>query len=306
MIAKEANQNEKDKNAKDKNESLLKLIIASSFDKDGNEVPLDQIADKMKDSMSEEQFEAFKKDMTDTYEKNKDNQEFKDALVKAKENIKPEDYDKMLEDAKKEAKDTLEQLDKEKKEIEEHEKKIAEIEKKVEETEDEDKIEELKKELENLKNNPPKTLASEATGISSTGTQTGGGEDDASKEGKDSDDKKDEKGDQESAKKPEDYSNEDIEKMQDEISDLDPEKDKDKIKEKEDLLKSIAKAKDKSEDELLPKVEKGSDGKQYQKKTGPMGGKYYRVKGDDGWGPWNSGEPANESLKNYLLKMLMS
>jgi hypothetical protein len=59
--------------------------------------------------------------------------------------------------------------------------------------------------------------------------------------------------------------------------------------------------------EYLPKVEKGADGKQYQHKTGPRGGKYYRVKDDNsGWGPWNSGEPANESLKNYLLKLLNS
>lgn len=94
---------------------MIKLLTACSFDKDGNEIPLDERINKMKDNMSDEQFEAFKKDMTETYEKNKDNQDFKDALVKAKNNIKPEEYDKMIEEAKKEAKTTLEELEKEKK-----------------------------------------------------------------------------------------------------------------------------------------------------------------------------------------------
>ena len=127
MLAKESNKNEKDKNEKSKNDAMLKLLTACSFDKDGNEIPLEDRINKMKDTMSDEQFESFKKDMTSTYEKYKDDKDFKDSLEKAKSNIKPEDYDKMIDEAKKEAKTTLEQIDKEKKEIEEYSKKIQEL-----------------------------------------------------------------------------------------------------------------------------------------------------------------------------------
>ena len=94
--------------------------------------------------------------------------------------------------------------------------------------------------------------------------------------------------------------------MQDEVADLDPEKDKDKIKEKEDLLKSIAKAKGKDESEYITKNETSKDGKPIQKRVGPRGGHYYRTKGDDGWGTWQSGTGPNESkyssLSSYLLE----
>lgn len=286
MLAKESNKNEKNKNEKSKNDAMLKLLTACSFDKDGNEIPLEDRINKMKDTMSDEQFESFKKDMTSTYEKYKDDKDFKDALEKAKSNIKAEDYDKMIDEAKKEAKSTLEQIAKEKKEIEEHNRKIQDLEDEINGADEKDKeIRELKRQLEDLKQNPPSTIAGTATGVEVTKPSGEEGDD----------------------KEVEDYSNEDIEKMQDEISDLDPEKDKDKIKEKEELLKSIAKAKGKSEDEYLPKSETGSDGKQYQHKTGPRGGKYYRVKAaGKSWGPWNSGEPANESLKCYLNRLLNS
>ena len=89
MMAKKSNQKEKDDNTKKKNDAMLKLLTACSFDKDGNEIPVEERINKMKDTMSPEQFEAFKKDMTETYEKNKDNPDFKDALIKAKSNIKP-------------------------------------------------------------------------------------------------------------------------------------------------------------------------------------------------------------------------
>ena len=98
---------------------------------------------------------------------------------------------------------------------------------------------------------------------------------------------------------PKELSNEDIEKMQDDMANLDPEKDKDKIKEMEDKLKDAAKKAGKDESEYLMKTDTDKDGKQRQHKTGPRGGKYYRVKGDDGWGDWISGEP-NECLSSSI------
>ena len=63
---------------------------------------------------------------------------------------------------------------------------------------------------------------------------------------------------------------------------MDPEKDKDKIKEKEDLLKSIAKAQGKDEDAFEIKTETGGDGKVYKKWKGPNGGECWMSKKDDG------------------------
>ena len=56
MLAKQSNEKEKNENEKKKNDSMLKLLIACSFDKDGNEIPVEERIDKMKDSMSPEQF----------------------------------------------------------------------------------------------------------------------------------------------------------------------------------------------------------------------------------------------------------
>ena len=81
MIARKSNQKEKDENTQKKNDAMIKLLTACSFDKDGNEIPLEQRLEKMKDTMSPEQFESFKKEMTETYEKNKDNTNNKHSLV---------------------------------------------------------------------------------------------------------------------------------------------------------------------------------------------------------------------------------
>lgn len=163
-MAREANAKEKDKTLQKKNEAMIDLLTACSFDKDGNPIPLDQRMDKMKDMMSPEQFESFKKEMNETYEKVKDDQKFLDALTKAKENIKPEDYDKMVEDAKSKAKTTLEQVEKEKKEYEEYEKNLNDIEEQLKDADD-DKKKELEEKLKQLQQNPPKSITSAATGV---------------------------------------------------------------------------------------------------------------------------------------------
>ena len=101
-------------------------------------------------------------------------------------------------------------------------------------------------------------------------------------------------------------SDDDIEKLQNEMGELDPEKDPDKLKELEDKLKQAAKDAGKDEDAFLIKTETGADGTQYKKMTGPRGGKYYKAKPKDGsWSKdWMSGEPPkNESfidLRSYM------
>ena len=175
MLSKKANKKEKDEHTKKKNDALIKILTACSFDKDGQEIPIDERIEKMKDVMTPEQFEAFKKDMKDTYEKVKDDPKYKDAMKKAKESIKPEDYDKYMEDSKKEASETFAQLEKEKKEIIEHEKQIKEIQAQIDGADGDEKDEEIKKlkeELEELKKNAPQTLTTAASGVTGGGTPT--------------------------------------------------------------------------------------------------------------------------------------
>lgn len=280
-LAKKSNENEKNATEKKKNDAMINLLTACSYDKDGNEIPFDQRMEKMKDMMSPEQFESFKKDMEDQYNKVKDSQDFKDALKKAHDSIKPEEYDQMIKDAKESAKKTLEQVEKEKKEQEDYEKELQELEKKIKGTDDKEEKDKLQQQLQQQQQNPPQSTIATATGVTPSGTQQG------------------------SEKKPEDYTDDEIDTMQEELAGLDPEKDKDKIKEKEDLLKSIAKAKGKDENEFVPKVDTGKNGTIYQHKVGPLGGKYKRPKKKDGsWGEWTSESLKNTSLMGFLYERL--
>ena len=66
---------------------------------------------------------------------------------KAKENIKPEQYDELLESAKKEAKETLDALAKEKEEIDAYEKQLNDLDEQINGGDEKDK--EIKKLNEN-------------------------------------------------------------------------------------------------------------------------------------------------------------
>ena len=334
MIAKQSNEKEKNANEKAKNDSMIKLLTACSFDKDGNEIPLEERINKMKDTMSPEQFEAFKKDMTDTYEKNKDSQEFKDALAKAKANIKPEDYDKMLEDAKKEAKATLEQLDKEKKEIDEYKQKHDDLEKQMKGEKDKDKLNELKTQQAQLQQNAPTSMVSSATGVTATGepaSPTG-------EPGPNKDDDKD--GDTEPKKKSEEEIKAEHDKIKKEYSEksdalakeyqdkIDKETDKDKKEALENEWvkkeKALSADKNKKMDEIDDndehdtekdetkkgkykiqdeEIEDPETGKMIKVKTytGPRGGKFYYPEGSPKT-PENKVYVESISIFDYLLE----
>ena len=261
LLSKKANEKEKDEHTKKQNDALIKMLTACSFDKDGQEIPIDERIEKMKDVMTPEQFEVFKKDMKDTYEKVKDDSKYKDAMKKAKESIKPEDYDKYMEDSKKEASEIFAQLEKEKKEIIEHEKQIKEIQDQINGADGDEKDEEIKKlkeELEELKKNAPQTLTTVASGVSA-----GGSEDD-----KKSDDDKKTEGDGD--KKTEG----DGDKKTEGDDDKKTEGDDDKKTEGDD---------EKTEGEYTVKDEEIEDenGKKIKVKTytGPRGGKFYYPEG---------------------------
>lgn len=274
-LSKKLNDDEKDKTIRVKNESLIKMATACSYDKDGKEIPLSERIKKMKDLIPPEQFEQFEKDVNEEYEKIKKDPKFQDNLKEAKNSISKEDYDKLIDDAKDQSEETLQKLTKEKEELEKYEESVKEVENKIKNAKGDDK-KKLEEELERIKQSKPKSELYDSLSP------------------KDTDEKKDLK----------EYNNDEIEKIQDELSNLDPEKDKDKIKEKEDLLKSIAKSKGKDENEFITKTDKDENGNPRQHKTGPRGGKYYRVKTDNQWGPWNSDTNECISLCDYLKESL--
>ena len=281
LLARKANEKAKSDSEKKENEAMLDLMAACTYDKDGKEIPMDQRLERMKGIVGEDKWEDFKTKMNDIYEKNKDSEEFKKALENVKSEISKKDVESFISESKERAKSTIEQIAKDKTEQVELEKKIAEIEKSLEGEKDPiDNMtpEEMRAELKKLKAQQAKAQQGGLLGRLQTALGIGetGGESETGGKPKD----------------PKDYTDEEIESLQDEIAELDPENDKDKIKEKEDLLKNIAKAKGKGEKDFLVDTETGADGKVYQKKVGPKGGKYYRGKHDDGgWGVWQSGEP---------------
>ena len=319
LLSRKANQKEKDANIKKKNDALIKLLTACSFDKDGNEIPLEERIDKMKDTMSPEQFEAFKKDITETYEKSKDDDKFKDAIKKAKENIKPEQYNELLESAKKEAKETLEVLAKEKEEIDAYEKQLNDLDEQINGGDEKDKeIKKLKAELEELKNNPPQTLASSATGISSSTTSTEEPNGDQEKDPKEELDKIKKEYEEKSTALADEYQKK-----------IDDEKDPDKKKELEDEWtkeeKKLSAEKNKKMDDIDDiddhteeddtkqgkyKVQdkeitdpKTGEKKKVKTYTGPRGGKFYYPDGAPKK-PENKVYIENLSLTEYLLMCL--
>jgi hypothetical protein len=72
LLASKANEQDKDETRKKKTGALLDLLAASSYDADGNEIPVEERMEKLKDMVGEDNWETFKKDMEETYKDNKD------------------------------------------------------------------------------------------------------------------------------------------------------------------------------------------------------------------------------------------
>ena len=164
MIAKEANKKEEDENQKKKNDSMMKLLTACSFDKDGNEIPLEDRLDKMKDVLPPDtDIEAWKKEMEEGYNKIKDDPKFKKDLEEAAKSVKSADLDKYVEDAKKEAKQTLKEVEDKKKEIEEQKKELERIEQESKDAAGQ-KAKELNNQKESIKDKIAKITAGGVVG----------------------------------------------------------------------------------------------------------------------------------------------
>lgn len=142
LLAKKSNETEKDSTTKKENESMLKLLTACSFDKNGNEIPFDQRLEKMKDALPEgTDFESFKKDMQAKYDKVKDDPEFKKQLEKAGKDIKEGDLEKFITDAKTDARKTWGEIEKQKEEQKKVDEEIKELEKRLQNASNQEKKE---------------------------------------------------------------------------------------------------------------------------------------------------------------------
>lgn len=286
MTAQEANKKAKDSTEKEENQAMIDLLVACSYDKDGKTLELNEIKERMKGVVGDDKWEEFKTKVDEIYEKHKDSKEFKDALARVKKEVKPEDAEKFVEEAKAYAKTTMANIETAKKKQKEIDDKIEEIKGKIEEAgDDQEKLKDLNNQLTELNKAKEKI---KVPGVPADPSNPAGGDKDADS-----------------------YTNKEIEDIQDELADLDPEKDKEKIKEKEAILKAVAKAKDKNENDLIPKIETKEGKKPIQKKVGPRGAKYYRRKDDSGWTGWvwyktdsDIKESNYESLKKFITDSL--
>lgn len=259
-LTKTMNDKEKDETVKKENESMIKLLTACSFDKDGNEIPFDQRMEKMKDILPEDtDFEKFKKDMEDKYNKVKNDPKFKEQMAQAAKSIKDGDVEEFVKNAKSEAKETWAQIDKVKKEQAKIDDEIAELEAKVKNSSSEEK-EKIKSQLEEKKSLKDKikekistttdtiattlglTKADNINGESSHKTQTSG-KDDEPDPNKDLQDLKDQ------------LKKEDKDRTKEWQQKLDDEKDPDKKKKLENDWVEEEKRKNKENKDLLKKAE---------------------------------------------------
>ena len=246
MLAKTERAKLDAKNASKEDDAMFDLLVACSFDKDGKLLEIDAMKEKMKDVVGEDQWESFSAKADAAYDKVKNSDEFIDALSKFEKELRTQDPEKRNE-----------RIEGFQSEAKEHAKATMQ------------KIEERKAEQQRIE--------SEIAEIEEKLNNTDEDDEDAKNELKTKLDKL--KTDLDKTKSP-------IEGL---LSNPEKPEDQENIKEKEKILKAIAKAKGKDESEFLPKVEMVGDGdnkKPVQKKVGPRGAKYFRTKGENGWGEW--------------------
>lgn len=86
---------------------------------------------------------------------------------------------------------------------------------------------------------------------------------------------------------------------EDEVNNLDEDEEiSQEIKDKYNEKKSELESKINNKKEGIEKEDKDENGNPRQHKTGPQGGKYYRVKINGEWGPWNSETNENKNMKS--------
>ena len=134
-IAAKANEEEKDQEKKKKMDAILDVAIASAYDENGNVLPLEEQQKKMKETVGEENWEAFSKDL-DTYvneAKEADKEKFYNDIKSSYVGLSVEELEKIDENQKKRAKEASERIAKEKAEQQKIDDEIADLQKQIEE-----------------------------------------------------------------------------------------------------------------------------------------------------------------------------
>ena len=157
IVAKKANKNTKDSKEKEQNEKLIKVLSASSYDKDGNEVPAEKRGQILTQLLSKDELKDLKSKVDKDYEKIDNKKEFSENIKKAKNNISSSELEEFTKTAKAHAKEKKLEIPKEepKKEESKKEEPKKEESKKEEPKKEESKKEEPKKE-ESKKEEPKK------------------------------------------------------------------------------------------------------------------------------------------------------
>ena len=134
-IAAKANEEEKDPEKKKKMDAMLDVAIASTYDENGNVLPLEEQRKKMRETVGEENWEAFSKDL-DTYVDEADKadlEKFTKDIKSSYGGLSVEELNKIDENQKKRAKEASERIAKEKAEQQKIDDEIADLQKQIEE-----------------------------------------------------------------------------------------------------------------------------------------------------------------------------
>lgn len=146
--AKKANENDSNEEAKKRNGAMIDMLLASSYDKDGNEIPMDKRAENLEKLVGKEQFEQFTNQVKETCGNDDINSDaFKDQLKKMKNDIDASTYDEIVKNNQAIAQQTQQKIEETEKDKEELKKLEEEIEKET----DPDKKKELEKKIDALK-----------------------------------------------------------------------------------------------------------------------------------------------------------
>ena len=134
-IAAKANEEEKDSEKKKKMDAILDVAIASTYDENGNVLPLEEQRKKMKETVGEENWESFSKGLN-TYvneAKEADIEKLTKNIKSSYAGLSQEEREKIDDNQKKRAKEASERIAKEKAEQQKIDDEIADLQKQIEE-----------------------------------------------------------------------------------------------------------------------------------------------------------------------------
>jgi hypothetical protein len=153
-LATKANENESDEEKKKKNSAMIDIIAASSYDENGNPLPVEERQKKMKELVGEENWDSFKNELEEM-QNSVDKEEFEKEVEKKYKSLSEDEIKEMKESVVTRSKEANEKIAKEKAELADIDNEIEKLQKdsensmsKSETKEIEDKINQLKEKRE--------------------------------------------------------------------------------------------------------------------------------------------------------------